>query len=62
MADPQPSPAALAHYVRARLSRIGPSFADDEVVQEALTLHRDLWERLYEIDGVDAPERFRNPS
>ena len=54
MSGPEPSDAALSEYVRGRLARIGPSFADEEVVQETLALHRDLWEDLYEIDRADA--------
>ena len=61
MADPQPFDAALWEYVRGNLARIGSSFAENDVVQEALTLHRDLWERLYELDRAE-PEHLAEPS
>ncbi len=46
----KPTDLELAEYVRSRLERIGPSFAEPQMVEEALELTRDLWLRLYELD------------
>ena len=60
MADADAADKALADYIEARLEQLGPSFADAEVVHEALTLHRDLWAALFEIDRDAA--LLANPS
>jgi hypothetical protein len=52
----------LADYVRSCLERIGKYFAEAEVVEEALTYHRDLWENLYKLDNADSASHFANPS
>ena len=62
MAETDPAEKALADYVAARLERIGPQFAEPEIVHEALTLHRDLWPSLFEIDHGDAAVYFARPS
>lgn len=53
----------LAAYVRSCLERIGEYFAEPEIVEEALTHNRDLWQSLYQLDSSgDALDRFANPS
>ena len=49
-AAPQPSETELAGWIRARLERLGPGFADPDAVAETLAMHRDLWFRLYELE------------
>lgn len=57
-----PPDDALSSYVAACLARIGPYFSEPEVVQDALTYHRDLWESLYRLDQPDPASDFANPS
>ena len=62
MDDPDVPEDALAAYVRARLELIGPNFAAEVTVQEALTFNRDLWVSLYKIDHGDPSVRLAKPS
>ena len=47
---PEPSETELARWMKTRLARMGASFLDPEILEEALVEHRDLWLKLYEID------------
>ena len=62
MPDTEPPDAVLADYIRSRLEQMGPAFADEELVQEALALERDLWASLYAVDQDERGERFFKPS
>ena len=57
-----PTERELADYVRYRLERIGPLFAEPQYVEEALVFHRDLWLELFIIDRDSASGRFGDPS
>jgi len=52
----------LRDYVRSRLERIGRYFAEPEIVEEAITFHRDLWENLYKLDKTDPASDLARPS
>ncbi len=60
--EPNDGDTKLADYVRSWLERIGQHFADPEIVEEALTHNRDLWESLYQLDNSGPLDRFANPS
>ena len=48
---PDPPETALAEFIRSRLERLGPQWAEPEVLQEALQDQRDLWIELYRLDN-----------
>ena len=60
---PEPTDeTTLASYVCSWLERIGEYFAEPEIVEEALTHNRDLWERLYRLDNAHPASDFADPS
>jgi hypothetical protein len=48
--SPEPSDSAFVRYVEARLKQMGAVFAEPEAVEETLSMNRDVWLRLYQID------------
>ena len=60
--NPNDDDTKLADYVRSWLERIGSYFSEPEIVEEALTHHRDLWESLYQLDNSGPASDFANPS
>jgi hypothetical protein len=57
-----PGDSTLADYIASCLARIGPYFAEPEIVHEAIALYRDLWLNLYRLDAGDTRSDVANPS
>jgi hypothetical protein len=57
-----PADETLAEYVASWLARVGPYFAEPEIVHEAIAFYRDLWLNLYRLDTGDTGSDIANPS
>ncbi|HEX6703013.1 MAG TPA: hypothetical protein VF101_19975 [Gaiellaceae bacterium] len=57
-----PGDSTLADYIASRLARVGPYFAEPEIVHDSIAFYRDLWLNLYRLDTGDTPSDIANPS
>lgn len=51
-----PTDTVLAEFIASVLERVSPHFAEPEVVEEAIALHRDVWLQLYHLDRESPPD------
>jgi hypothetical protein len=52
----EPTDDDLIAFADSVLRDLGDSFLDDDLLQETITHHRDLWRTLYRISRGDEPE------
>jgi hypothetical protein len=52
----EPTDDQLIAFADSVLGDLGDPFLDDDLLQETITRHRDLWQTLFRISRGDDPE------